>query len=143
MSTGRTTAAKTNGHATYISGGANTQDGNLKLYTCNTCHRPVVWATSTKSGRVYLADVFEGQSGARYYVKASAHQCVRPADVAARETLNAKLAKLADIALVRAENDADPDLTDTQRARLNGSLDRIEGQLREQLAGYRNTGEGR
>lgn len=138
MGTGRTTAANTNGHATYISGGANTQDGNLKLYTCNTCHRPVVWATSTKSGRMYLADVFEGQSGARYYVKASAHQCARPADVAARETLNAKL---ADIALMRAENDADPDLTDTHRARLNGSLDRIEGQLREQLAGCRNTEE--
>jgi hypothetical protein len=126
----RTTAVKANGHDTYIGGGANTQDGDLKLYTCNTCKRPVVWARSISTGRMYLADVFTGQSGARYYVKASAHQCVRPEDVRTRQTLEAKLAETG---RMRAENDANQALTDAQRQQLNAALDSADRWVRDQL----------
>lgn len=84
MSTTRTTAYRNhNNNTTYISGGANYQDGNLKLYVCNTCRREVVWATSTRTGRKYLANVYQGESNARYYVKASAHECKPALDIPA------------------------------------------------------------
>lgn len=77
----------------YIGGGAVHQDGPLKLYSCNTCHHEVVWATSTKTGRHYLANVYRGTSDARYYVKASAHECQPVIDVPSGPT-EAKLRSL-------------------------------------------------
>lgn len=102
----RTTAAvhPTNGGPRYIGGGANEQDGKLKLYTCNTCHGEVVWATSTRTGNKYLANVFTSpHSGARFYVKASAHECKPALDIPAGPTeahirsLNAQVDALFEI----------------------------------------------
>lgn len=59
----------------WISGGAVSQDGKLPLYICNTCGHEVVWATSRKTGRKYLVNVYKGQSGARFYVKHRPHNC--------------------------------------------------------------------
>lgn len=90
----RTTALKDeHGHPVYANGGAVAQDGPLKLYSCNTCHRDVAWAESTRTGRHYLVNVFHGQAGQRYYVKASAHDCSGEAE-AARERDAAKIAEL-------------------------------------------------
>ena len=102
--TPRTTVARDeHNQALYISGGANTQDGVLKLYVCNTCHRDVVWATSNGTGRKYLANVFRGHLDQRYYVKASAHTCEPAIDTPAGPTeallrsLKAQLSLVAEI----------------------------------------------
>lgn len=112
----RTTAAVgPNGRPIFIGAGAVAQDGNLKLYTCNTCGQPVVWAKSTRTGRAYLANVFSGASGARYYVKASAHSdCTDPsvtmrADAAAKvDGYNTDLAEAHAWAAEIAAMDLDP-----------------------------------
>lgn len=64
----------------YVSEGSARQEGDLKLYACNGCQRHVVWATSNRTGRKYLVNVYGGglSGGMRYYVKASAHQCDKP-----------------------------------------------------------------
>lgn len=72
--------------------GANAQEGTLPLYRCNTCGADVVWATSARTGRKYLADVKTGQAGQRYYVKASAHECDNPARREAREAVERQMA---------------------------------------------------
>lgn len=130
MTEARTTAITTDqGQPVYTSGGANTQDGNLKLYRCNTCRREVVWATSNNTGRKYLADVYTGQSGARFYVKASAHQCERPEDRRVSETLNARL---AEVQAMRDENNA-AGYPAELLAKLNEALDRAEQTIRDQF----------
>jgi hypothetical protein len=58
-------------------GAVRQHDGKLPLYICNACGSEVVWATSTKTGRVYLANVSHGYNGARYYVAANLHDCAR------------------------------------------------------------------
>lgn len=58
----------------YASTGAVRQHGgSLPIYVCNTCGREVVWATSSKTGRKYLANVSHGYLGQRFYVAASVH----------------------------------------------------------------------
>jgi len=58
----------------YASTGAVRQHGgSLPIYVCNTCGREVVWATSTRTGRKYLANVAHGYLDQRYYVAASVH----------------------------------------------------------------------
>ena len=56
-------------------GAVRQHDGKLALYVCNTCDSDVVWATSQKTGRHYLANVFGGLNSARYYVASSIHDC--------------------------------------------------------------------
>lgn len=52
--------------------GAVRQDGTLNVFHCS-CGAEVVWATSRTSGRKFLASVWKGESGARFYVKGSVH----------------------------------------------------------------------
>lgn len=59
----------------FITGGAQTQDGALAAYLCNTCNVDVVWATSTRTGRKYLVNVHRGHLGQRFYVKHQPHKC--------------------------------------------------------------------
>lgn len=59
----------------YASGGAVTQDGLLPIYIHLACGRDVVWATSRKTGRKYLVNVYRGQAGQRFYVKHQPHKC--------------------------------------------------------------------
>jgi hypothetical protein len=59
----------------FITGGAQTQDGSLPAYICNTCNAEVVWATSTRTGRKYLVSVYRGYQGQRFYVKRQPHTC--------------------------------------------------------------------
>lgn len=59
----------------YIDGGAVAQDGKLPAYLCNTCGADVVWATSNRTGRKYLANVYRNRNGARFYVKHQPHNC--------------------------------------------------------------------
>lgn len=61
----------------FASEGAVKQDGSLKIYTCNTCGREVVWAKSSRTGRFYLVNVSHGRSGARFYIKKDAHDCAK------------------------------------------------------------------
>ena len=75
--TNQRTRRSPDGHS--ATGGAVRQDGPLPIYICNACGNDVVWATSTKTGRKYLANVYRGYLNQRYYVKRSAHQC--PAEV--------------------------------------------------------------
>lgn len=70
----RTQRVYREGNPMSVGPGASTQDGTLPLYECTTCGREVVWATSTRTGRKYLADVYQGQV-VRYYVKRSPHKC--------------------------------------------------------------------
>lgn len=56
-------------------GAVHQHDGKLPIYICNECEREVVWATSTRTGRKYLANVGRGQNGARFYIAARVHQC--------------------------------------------------------------------
>lgn len=71
----RTTAVlnPANGAPIYVGQGAVAQQGNRKLYTCNTCSREVVWLESKRTGKMYLADVYNGEV-ARYYIS-KPHQC--------------------------------------------------------------------
>lgn len=59
----------------FVSDGAVSQDGPLRLAWCKYCKREVVWATSTRTGRKYLVNVSTGQSGARFYMKHNVHKC--------------------------------------------------------------------
>lgn len=73
----------------YASQGAVRQhEGSLPIYVCNDCGREVVWATSSKTGRKYLANVSTGYLGQRFYIGASVHRCDRsrtPEALEARE----------------------------------------------------------
>jgi hypothetical protein len=134
MST-RTTAEKNSqGRPVYISGGANRQDGQLKLYTCNTCHRLVVWATSARTGKLYLANVYQGESGIRYYVKASAHQCQNPADSAALiADLERRIQETCDIETETEDDEAAGVISVELRDRLCGQLKATRKGLRVEL----------
>lgn len=70
----RTSRVVRNGFPMSVGPGASAQDGDLPLYQCNTCHGEVVWATSSRTGRKYLCNVYQG-TVVRYYVKRSVHQC--------------------------------------------------------------------
>ena len=76
--TPRTTAQVNpeNGRPIYVGEGAVRQQGSKKLYECNTCHRDVVWLTSKRTGKVYLASVYSGEVS-RYYVS-QPHVCKTP-----------------------------------------------------------------
>lgn len=74
--TPRTTARYENGRPVYVGEGAVRQQGSKKLYECNTCHRDVVWLTSKRTGKVYLASVYSGEVS-RYYVS-QPHDCKTP-----------------------------------------------------------------
>lgn len=47
--------------------------GRLPVYECSTCGREVVWATSKRTGRRYLAEVQRGQADQRFYIGANVH----------------------------------------------------------------------
>lgn len=60
----------------WANGGAVAQhDGKLPIYICNDCGREVVWATSARTGRKYLANISRGANGFRFYIGANIHQC--------------------------------------------------------------------
>ena len=59
----------------FMTGGAVRQDRPLNVMTCNECQREVVWATSNRTGRMYLVNVSRGHLDQRFYVKADAHDC--------------------------------------------------------------------
>jgi hypothetical protein len=73
--TNRPARTQRNARGTYASGGAQHQDGKLPIYDCNACGAEVVWATSNRTGRKYLANCYQGMNGTRFYVKASPHKC--------------------------------------------------------------------
>jgi len=62
----------------WASDGAVNQEGSLPLYRCNGCKAEVVWVTSNRTGRKYLASVFQSRSGARFYIKRAPHTCSAP-----------------------------------------------------------------
>lgn len=72
----RTTAIlDSKGHPQYAGSGAVNQQGNLKVYRCNTCGAEVVWCESKRTGKHYLANVHRGYLDQRFYVGASVHHC--------------------------------------------------------------------
>ena len=69
----RTTAQTNNGRPIYVGDGAVRQQGPKKLYSCNQCGGDVVWLESKRTGKVYLASVYQGEV-VRYYVSRP-HEC--------------------------------------------------------------------
>lgn len=69
--------------------GATAQHGGtLPVYVCTRCGKEVVWATSRRTGRKYLANVSHGYLDQRYYVGSSLHSdayCQDLQDRAAQE----------------------------------------------------------
>lgn len=61
--------------AVYASEGAVAQDGRLKVMACNECGGEVVWATSKRTGRMYLVNVRRGHLDQRFYAKHDGHRC--------------------------------------------------------------------
>jgi hypothetical protein len=47
--------------------------GGLPVYICNACESEVVWATSKRTGRKYMAKVSRGHMQQRYYIGARVH----------------------------------------------------------------------
>lgn len=99
----RTTALVVDGERITAGVGAVRQGGGrLGVCLCNACGREVVWATSARTGRKYLANVSRGYLDQRFYVGADLHKCA-PAPTAevvservrvARENYAAQLASL-------------------------------------------------
>jgi hypothetical protein len=58
-------------------GAVRQSGGSLPIYICNGCGDEVVWATSQRTGRKYLARVHHGYLGQRFYVAASLHDCAK------------------------------------------------------------------
>ena len=54
-------------------GAVRQNGGTLPVYRCGECYGEVVWATSARTGRKYLANVFSGYHRQRYYIGASLH----------------------------------------------------------------------
>lgn len=111
MSTTNTTTAKrttpvrtADGSTINVGTGAVDQtNGSRPLHTCNTCSREVVWVKSNRTGRYYLANVFTGQAGQRYYIAARFHNCAK--------TFAAEIDELAEfIAQYDACEPMDPEL---------------------------------
>lgn len=98
MTTTTERSARTRRGEGYASVGAVAQrGGSLPVYICNTCGSEVAWATSSRTGRKYLANVRRGQAGQRYYIAASVHDCapVLAAVQADRDHLDAQNRQLA------------------------------------------------
>lgn len=57
----------------FAESGAAAQEGLLPLYACNACGGRVVWATSSRTGRKYLANAYLFGGGGYYYNKRSVH----------------------------------------------------------------------
>jgi hypothetical protein len=77
----RTRRAPDNGFASV--GAVRQVGGTLPVYVCNACDTEVVWATSKRTGRKFLAQVSRGYMQQRYYVAASVHtdeRCQRRQD---------------------------------------------------------------
>lgn len=84
--TGRTRRSPDGAYAG--TGAVRQHDGKLPIYICNTCGREVVWATSSKTGRKYLANISRGHLDQRFYIAASLHDCgpeLRRREQAARD----------------------------------------------------------
>lgn len=63
-----------NGRPRYADGGVQqNQGGNAKIKICGDCGSKVVFVQSTKTGKWYLADVFQYKNGNHYYSKADPH----------------------------------------------------------------------
>lgn len=56
-------------------GAVNQHGGKLPIYLCNTCDSDVVWCESKRTGRKYLANIYRGQGGARFYMGNQPHKC--------------------------------------------------------------------
>ncbi len=71
-------------NAPFVSVGAvNQHEGALPWYRCNACGADVVWATSKRTGRKYLANISTARNGGHFYVGANVHtaeQCQRNQD---------------------------------------------------------------
>lgn len=71
----------------FASEGGVRQEGSLPLYICNGCGREVVWATSTKTGRKYLAScspsASDGPHAGWHYRKHAVHRCCATSSPAA------------------------------------------------------------
>lgn len=52
--------------------GSARQEGSKPVFSCS-CGQPLVWVTSNRTGRKYLAECFARASSSLYYVKASPH----------------------------------------------------------------------
>jgi hypothetical protein len=86
QTTGRTRRSPDGAYAG--TGAVRQHDGTLPIYICNTCGREVVWATSAKTGRKYLANIARGHLDQRFYIAASLHDCgpeLRRREEAARQ----------------------------------------------------------
>lgn len=60
---------------TYAGPGAVRQSGgSLQVYSCNECGGEVVWATSRRTGKKYLANVSRGHNDQRFYIAANLHR---------------------------------------------------------------------
>lgn len=62
---------RTEGFATQ--GAVRQAGGDLPIYECTTCRHEVVWATSSRTGRRYLANVSQGSNGHRFYIGRIVH----------------------------------------------------------------------
>lgn len=63
-----------NGRPRYADGGVQqNQGGNAKIKICGDCGSKVVFVQSTKTGKWYLADVFQYKNGNHYYSKSDPH----------------------------------------------------------------------
>jgi hypothetical protein len=83
-------------------GAVRQHEGKLPIYVCNDCGREVVWATSAKTGRKYLANISHGAQGARFYIGANVHECDRsrtPEAILDRE-IDAEIKAAEEFALV-------------------------------------------
>lgn len=130
----KTTAFKNEkGENVYVGEGAQAQDGRLKLYTCNTCQREVVWATSKRTGKVYLVNVQRGYNDQRFYMKNVPHRCE---DVLASRSITTEFEDLRvdNLQLLSHLRQAllagDEALTAEIEAKLDANADRME-QLRK------------
>lgn len=70
----RTTKATGNRGGFASEGAVRQNGGSLPIYVCNECGADVVWATSKRTGRKYLANISHGYNGARFYIGANVHQ---------------------------------------------------------------------
>lgn len=64
--------------------GAVRQQGTKELYVCNACGGHVVWLTSKRTGKMYLANAFPTQGDGYYYVSSQVHKREECAERAAR-----------------------------------------------------------
>jgi hypothetical protein len=112
MSTTQPRTRRASGYA--ASGAVNQHDGGLPVYTCTTCAREVVWATSRRTGRPYLVNVRRGYHDQRFYIGNDVHP---------RNCADLLAAQVAEIdSQQRARNVAGA-MTDLMSAHQHGTLD--------------------